>query len=115
MFSKETGSAEQAASETIGRTETAGSLDSHPGVSGSLEHPCLQATGPEHLTDCSVSHEGLLLYLVLTEFSICLPVLSWSRLDSILSAVEGRTVSCPVAATCEANSVRRFFNAQRIP
>ena len=60
MLSTETGSTEQAASNTIEKTGTARLLAAwtvSQGSSGTLGHPCLQATGPEHLTDCSVKLE----------------------------------------------------------
>ena len=103
MLSTETGSAEQAASKTIERTETGRLLAAWTSPRVPLEHWGilvfrLLAQNIWQIVLWSGNHEGLPLYLVLADFSLWLPVLSLSGLDSILSAVEARAGPCPVAA-----------------
>ena len=103
MLSTETGSAEQAASDTIERTEAGRLLAAWTSPRVPLEHWGilvfrLLAQNIWQIVLWSGNHEGLPLYLVLADFSLWLPVLSLSGLDSILSAVEARAGPCPVAA-----------------
>jgi hypothetical protein len=76
----------------------------------------LWPSGPEYLTDFSAKqkYEGLLIFSQQSS-AVDFPESHLSSLDSMLSAVEARAVSSPMAACHkEADSIRRFFDADHL-